>query len=276
MADGKIQIQSTDNRIYTVTPEAGAGGNVALTLPKEGGMLTVDAEVVHKTGDTMTGNLVFASGTKIQGDFSNATQLNRTLIQTSTVNASTSLELVPNGSGVLSQLVVNTVPDNTNSSIGQFQIANAGVLGIASSARGTGPLLPMAFYTGGAERLRIDTSGNVLVTGSGGLGYGTGSGGTVTQLTSKGTAVTLNKPCGTIVTTSEALASNASVNFNFNNNLLQTGDTLILTTAENASYFIICRYVTTGVALISITNTNVISVSQSIQIQFCIIKGAIA
>lgn len=62
MADGKIQIQSTDNRIYTVTPEVGAGGNVALTLPKEGGMLTVDAEVVHKTGDeTIAGVKTFTS-----------------------------------------------------------------------------------------------------------------------------------------------------------------------------------------------------------------------
>ena len=62
MADGKIQIQSTDSRIYTVTPEVGASGNVALTLPKEGGMLTVDAEVVHKTGDeTIAGVKTFSS-----------------------------------------------------------------------------------------------------------------------------------------------------------------------------------------------------------------------
>ena len=45
MADGKIQIQSTDNRIYTVTPEVGAGGNVALTLPKEGGTLASETYV---------------------------------------------------------------------------------------------------------------------------------------------------------------------------------------------------------------------------------------
>lgn len=37
MADGKIQIQSTDSKIYTVTPEVGASDNVAITLPKEGG-----------------------------------------------------------------------------------------------------------------------------------------------------------------------------------------------------------------------------------------------
>ena len=44
-----------------------------------------------------------------------------------------------------------------------------------------------------AEKFRIDNAGNVLVTSSGGLGYGTGSGGTVTQATSRTTGVTLNK-----------------------------------------------------------------------------------
>ena len=54
MADGKIQIQSTDSRIYTVTPEVGAVGNVAITLPKEGGMLAIDAEVVHIRSTNIT------------------------------------------------------------------------------------------------------------------------------------------------------------------------------------------------------------------------------
>ena len=66
MADGKIQIQSTDSRIYTVTPEVGAAGAVALTLPKEGGMLTVDTEVVHKTGDeTIAGVKTFSGNVGI-------------------------------------------------------------------------------------------------------------------------------------------------------------------------------------------------------------------
>ncbi|MFM2134415.1 MAG: YapH protein [Bacteroidota bacterium] len=54
------------------------------------------------------------------------------------------------------------------------------------------------------ERMRIDTSGNVLVTGVGGLGYGTGSGGAVTQATSRTTGVTLNKTNGAITLVSAA------------------------------------------------------------------------
>ena len=61
-----------------------------------------------------------------------------------------------------------------------------------------------SWFTNGSERLRIDSSGNVVVTGAGGLGYGTGSGGAVTQATSRTTGVTLNKTNGAITLVSAA------------------------------------------------------------------------
>lgn len=54
------------------------------------------------------------------------------------------------------------------------------------------------------ERMRIDNAGNVLVTSTGGLGYGTGSGGAVTQITSRTTGVTLNTTNGSITLVSAA------------------------------------------------------------------------
>ena len=62
MAAGKIRLQAADTRIYELAAEEGAGGNVTVTLPKEGGTLTVDTEVVHKTGDeTIDGIKTFGS-----------------------------------------------------------------------------------------------------------------------------------------------------------------------------------------------------------------------
>lgn len=49
-----------------------------------------------------------------------------------------------------------------------------------------------------------------VVDGTGGIGYQTGSGGTVTQATSKSTAVTLNKLSGRITLNAEALAAGAT------------------------------------------------------------------
>ena len=42
MAAGKIQLQAADARIYEITAESGASGNVALTVPKDGGKLAAD------------------------------------------------------------------------------------------------------------------------------------------------------------------------------------------------------------------------------------------
>ena len=39
MAAGNIKIQANDTRIYTLTSEDGAAGNVNLTIPKDGGKL---------------------------------------------------------------------------------------------------------------------------------------------------------------------------------------------------------------------------------------------
>ena len=54
------------------------------------------------------------------------------------------------------------------------------------------------------QDITIDDNGNVLVKGVGCLGYGTGAGGTVTQVTSRTTGVTINKACGAITLVSAA------------------------------------------------------------------------
>lgn len=53
MAAGKINLQANDTRIYEITAEDGAGSNVAITLPKEGGVIAseayVDNEILQAT-----------------------------------------------------------------------------------------------------------------------------------------------------------------------------------------------------------------------------------
>lgn len=66
MAAGKISIQANDGKVAGVVFEDGASDNVALTLPKEGGMLAVDTKVVHKTGDeTIAGVKTFSSSPSV-------------------------------------------------------------------------------------------------------------------------------------------------------------------------------------------------------------------
>lgn len=127
------------------------------------------------------------------------------------------------------------------------------------------------------ERMRIDSNGNVLLRNAIGLGYGTGCGGTVTQATSKTTAVTLNKPTGQITMNNAALAAATSVTFTLNNSLLTAQDTLIVnhstTGGTSGAYLIEALTVGAGTVVIRVTNITGGSLSEAAVINFAIIKG---
>ena len=109
-----------------------------------------------------SGNLTFSStAQRITGDMSNATHANRLSFQTNVTNGATTPFIIPNGTGTFAGIVVANASDPTNSSFGQLTIAGTSDVRLISSNLGTGTLLPMTFYTGGSERVRIDTSGQV-------------------------------------------------------------------------------------------------------------------
>ena len=115
------------------------------------------------------------------------------------------------------------------------------------------------------------------------LGYGTGAGagGTVTQATSKSTAVTLNKACGQITMNNSAVGAGAEDGFYFYSDKLSANDVLIVTgqhdgTVNPANYEITVRqiYGPTNRALIYIKNRTAGSLSEAVVLNFVIIKGA--
>ena len=121
-------------------------------------------------------------------------------------------------------------------------------------------------------------TGNVLaINPNGGLGYGTGAGGTVTQATSKSTAVTLNRPCGQITTHNAALAAGAEVGFRFNNSVMTNADVLIVTPQGVLGTAYSTRVVIgTAGASIYVKNMTADSLSDAVVLNFVVIKGAVA
>jgi hypothetical protein len=124
------------------------------------------------------------------------------------------------------------------------------------------------------EKMRIDTSGNVLVTNAAGLGYGTGSGGTVTQGTSRGTAVTINKPTGAI-TMFTAAGSLTWSQFTVNNSLVTATDTIIVNQKAGAVNFYVYQILAITAGSFNIGFASVSGVaSDGPVLNFAIIKGA--
>jgi hypothetical protein len=138
----------------TLTNVTISSGNVTITGANVSGTANVSTLVV-------TGNQSFVgTGNRITGDFSNGTIANRVTFQSSTTNGATRINLLPNGTGVATEYLVFNSSDPTNASFGSARI-NASDFAFQSDRNGTGTFLPMTFFTGGSERARIDTSGNV-------------------------------------------------------------------------------------------------------------------
>jgi hypothetical protein len=236
--------------------------------------VTVDAS----QNVTLAKNLAFTgTGNRITGDFSNATFTNRASFQTSTTNGNTIIPILPNGTATTCGILAFANSDPTNSSFALVADTNGAVV-FRAGITGTGTYEPMTFFTGGSERMRIDTSGNVLVTNVAGLGYGTGSGGTVTQATDKSTSVTLNKPTGVITMNNAPLAADTTVAFGCANSMAAAIDTVVLTpltsTIDMSFYQWGAAMNGAGNIRIYLRNISGGSRSEAVVFNFTIIKGA--
>jgi hypothetical protein len=118
-------------------------------------------------------------------------------------------------------------------------------------------------------------SGDVLVFGVGGLGYTTGSGGTVTQATSRTTGVTLNKTNGAITLVSAAgLATFQS--FTVTNSTVAATDVVHVTQKSGTDlYQIFVTDTAAGSFQITFSTTGGITVEEPV-FNFAVIKGVTA
>jgi hypothetical protein len=111
---------------------------------------------------------------------------------------------------------------------------------------------------------------------SGSLGYTTSAFGTVTQTTSKSTAVTLNKVTGRITMHNAALNRNSGVSFVLNNSFVAATDVVIVNIASGATvniYTATIDAVGAGVCTIHLHNHSTgTDLSEPVELLFAIIK----
>jgi hypothetical protein len=250
-----------------------------------GGLITANAGVSSTSVSASNGVLVTGgdltlqgTGRKFIGDFSNATLANRTVFVTSTADASTGIYAVPNGSstGASWQAINNSAPTNAS----KILIATNGTTDVqlVSGINGSGTYLPMTFWNSGAGQVRLDTSGNFTVFGAGGLGYGTGSGGTVTQGTSRTTGVTINKTNGAIILFSATTTAATFTSFTVTNSTVADTDVVQVNMKSGTadSYIITVSAVSTGTFRVQVYNVAAVAVAEAPVITFAVIKAVTA
>ena len=120
----------------------------------------------------------------------------------------------------------------------------------------------------GADRILTDRE----------LGYTAAAQGTVTQATSKSTAVTLNKSAGVITMNNASLATATNATFTLNNSLISANDTVILTISGGqttpGSYNVFANSLAAGSVSITLRNISGGSLSEAIVINFALIHCA--
>ena len=147
----------------------------------------------------------------------------------------------------------------------------------------TGGSITNVVFTGSFSGITSITSQNFLATNS--LGFTTGGGGAVTQLTSRTTGVTLNEPTGAITLFAGTLAGHEADEFTLTNSFIGQHDVVVASikngclAATRKYYQVQVVAVADGSCVISLSNTDNSQIpssgTDSPVIQFVVIKGVI-
>jgi hypothetical protein len=210
-ADGKLYFKNSSGVVTLLAGSGGggpaAGSNTQVQFNNSGvfgasANLTWNGTALSTTGLTFTG-----TGNRITGDMTNATQANRVAFQTSTANSATTITVIPSGTGTQSSINLFNNSDPTNASLLNM-LTNAADARINSTITGTGTYLPMTFYTGGSEAVRIG-SGASSATDKGTVGIGYTS---LTGVGNNGLAVLGNVGIGTTSPSTKLSVSSSGPN----------------------------------------------------------------
>jgi hypothetical protein len=169
----------------------------------------------------------------------------------------------------------------TNPEVGAIEFLNDKYYGTITTgtARKTFAFLESPVFTtpdiGAASGSSLTVSGSLTSSGSAGVGYSAGAGGTITQLTSKSTAVTINKISGQIIMDNANLNNNTNVTFQVNNTTVSATDVPVVAISGGTSvnYLISVLEVGSGFFKVTIRNVSGSTQNDALVINYAIIKA---
>jgi hypothetical protein len=132
-----------------------------------GATSTLGTTKLDKAGGTITGNIDFSAvswnftGTaaRIKGKFSGSWSSDNTMFQSNVLDGMTIIGALPNGTGTAAGFLSYNASDITDASFLISYVTNVAAH-IMSGKLGDGLYLPLTFYTGGVERVRITPNGD--------------------------------------------------------------------------------------------------------------------
>ena len=159
-------------------------------------------------------------------------------------------------------------------------------LDVTDTASAAGSFL-LNLLVGGAARFQVTKAGAVTAassirstSSSAGVGYATGAGGAVTQLTSKSTGVTLDKICGTITMDAATLAHQTPVSFTLTNSAIAATDVVVVSVKSGGTagaYLVSAGAVAAGSCSITLFNCQTSgNLSEAVVLSFAVIKAVAA
>lgn len=159
-------------------------------------------------------------------------------------------------------------------------------LDVTDTASAAGSFL-INLLIGGAARFQVTKAGAVTAassirstSASAGVGYATGAGGVVTQLTSKATAVTLDKICGQITMHNASLTHLHPVSFTLTNSAIAADDVVVVSVKSGGTagaYLVSAGAVAAGSCSITLFNCQTAgSLSEAVVLSFAVIKAVAA
>ena len=285
-----IRFYQPTNSWYQINSDAvyAAGIQAFLAAPSSANLRAA------MTDETGTGLLVFNNtptlispilGTVTSGNISACTSISMVLVTpvlgvptSGTLTNCTGLPVATGVSGFGANVATFlATPSSANLAAALTDETGTGASVFANTPSLVTPAIGAATGTSLTLTSFVLTPGNISNNGgTGRIGYSTGAGGSVTQLTSKATGVTLSKQCGFITMDGAALAASTTVNFTLTNTILGPTDALLLNHAGSgtAGAYTLNAQVVGSSATISVRNVTLGSLSEAIVIQFVIISAA--